>query len=171
MHSLIKKITSLLALLLVSIPFIFSVFSVVKLVIIKGQMSENLESEQLQTLTISKNDAKWVVPGKEILIDGNLFDIKSCRYIQNKLVITGLYDKEEDNLQDHIEKLFHQKENGNSTGNAALLNLFFQTLFIEKNTSFKTYITIRLLKNSNYAFTETLVSATSDILIPPPKAC
>src|SRR5207237_315866 len=118
---------------LVAVPLIFSMISVLKLSIIKGQMSEALRSEKLQTISVAGKDLEWIVPGKEILIGGHLFDVDSYRYLDNKVEITGLYDREEDNLQDHIANMFHQKETGNSTDNAVLLNLFFHTLFIEKN--------------------------------------
>ena len=170
MPSLVKKIASLLALLLVAIPFVFSIFSVVRLAIIKNQVSEKLRSEQLQTVTLSKSDVKWVIQGKEILIGGNLFDVKSCKNLQNNLEITGIYDREEDNLQDHLDRFFHEKEQGNSTNNAVMLNLLFQTWFIEKNTFFQIQIAEILLKKNKYSFTENLVSLNSDIQIPPPKA-
>jgi len=171
MHRTLKKISSLLALLLVAIPLIFSIYTVAKLAIIKCQMSEALESEQLQTITVSESDIKWIIPGKELLIKGNLFDVESYKYTQNKLEIKGLYDKEEDNVQDHVAKMFHQKQEENTADNTALVSLFFQTLFIEKNTFSKSNLAVTIVRKINYSFTEKLVSSNSDILIPPPKTC
>lgn len=170
MHSTVKKITSLLALLLVAIPLIFSIFSVVKLAIIRYQASAALESEQLKVIRVTENDIKWVVPGKEILIRGNLFDVNSWHRTKDGYELTGLYDEQEDNFQAHVAKILHQKPQGNSTTNTVLVTLMFQTLFTEKNAAFQNHMAVILLKKSQYNFTESLVSANSDILIPPPKA-
>jgi uncharacterized membrane protein len=170
MHSLLKKIASLFLLLLVAIPFIFSIFSFTKLAIIKYQVSKALESEQLQTITVAESDAKWIVPGKEILISNNLFDVKSCKRLQDKLRLTGLYDAEEDRSVEQLIKMLHQKKQENSTANTALINLLFQTLFTEKTTFFKPNIPVILSKKLPFSFTESLAAVNADILIPPPKA-
>ncbi len=170
MPNAIKKILSVLTLLLVAIPFMFSVFSVAKLVIIKAQVSKALESEQLQTILVTENDAKWITPGKEILIKGKLFDVESFKCTNNNLEVTGLFDKEEDNLQDHVNNMFHQKQQGNAADSTTLINLIFHILYTEKNTPFKTDMAVILLKKYHFGFSENLVSVNSDIHLPPPKA-
>jgi hypothetical protein len=81
-----------------------------------------------------------------------------------------LFDEQEDNFQAHWVKMWHQKQQGNSTRNTALVTLMFQTLFTEKNAVFQNYRETILSKKNQYSFTENLVFANSDILIPPPKA-
>ena len=132
-------------------------------------MDQALENEQLQTLTVSQSDIKWLHPGKEMLINGRLFDVKSFKQIENTLEIKGLFDEKEESFQQLIISLFHHKQTGNSNTNTAIVNLFFQALFTDKSISFKINREDFLLKKKYFVFAETLVSSNSEILIPPPK--
>lgn len=171
MKTTLRQVSAICLLLLVAVPFLISFFFVIRLCIIKIQVSEDLEYEQLQTITVAESNIKWIVPGKEVLLNGNLFDIKSFKQTGDNLIITGLYDKDEDYLQKHFIKIFHQKQQGNASARATLINLIFQPVFSDKNTFFKEDRETMVLKKTSYRFIENLASANSEILVPPPKAC
>lgn len=170
MNTSLKKLGSIFFLLLIAIPSLFSIFSIVKLAAIKLQASEDLHYEQLRTITIAENDIKWITPGKELLLNGNLFDVKFVKHKNNNLEITGLFDKEEDIFEKYLSKIFNQKQQGNTTTHTMLISLIFQMVFTEKNIYIRQEITSVLLKKNHCSFTEELVSISSDILFPPPKA-
>ncbi len=77
-------------------------------------MKEKLEESITQTITLSKEKLIWVKKGKEIKINGKMFDIKSIETNKNgDYVVSGLYDEQEDKLFASIDKILSQKENAN----------------------------------------------------------
>lgn len=75
-------------------------------------MKERLERELLVSVTLNSGDILWVKKGKEILMDGRLFDIKSLQFNGNSYTFTGLFDDEETTL---VKKMKKQHENGNAS--------------------------------------------------------
>ncbi len=98
-------------LLFVAAPFFLFVVFGVKQKIIQHQMLEQLESASLQTITINKVDITWVKKNKEIIVNGKLFDVKSYTVAGDKIILTGLYDDDEDKLKKEFANLMHQKKN------------------------------------------------------------
>ncbi len=86
-----------------------------------------------------------------------------------KMEITGLYDEEEDNIQEMIAQFFNQNHHGNAATNLAFVNLLFQPLFSEKSIPFENNCKVIFFKKSYYSFTEDLASANPDIVLPPPR--
>lgn len=91
-------------------------------------MEEKLEEDQLVTLeNIPLQHITWVKQGKEILINGRLFDVKDIIEMENGLLsVTGLYDTQE---QEILTKL--QQMNSGEQGNThKLLTGLFQQVYI-----------------------------------------
>lgn len=78
-------------------------------------MKEALEQSLLQDLVIPAAELQWFKPGKEIVVDNQLFDIKSIRYGNDgKAYISGLFDKEESILIYEMKKDWNEQNRNSS---------------------------------------------------------
>ena len=87
-------------------------------------MKEELEKGMLQRITISKDDLHWVEQGKEILVNGKMFDVEDLVHEGNYVTVTGLYDEDETSLISILNRL----QSENSRGNNHLLAAFFKCM-------------------------------------------
>lgn len=91
-------------------------------------MKEELEQSLLQELVIPTGELQWFKPGKEIVVDNQLFDIKSIRYSEDgNAYITGLFDKEETILVYQMKK-DGDEQNRNSSRQVIQLFKMIQSL-------------------------------------------
>ena len=100
-----QKITSffLLAIILAPLSYMFILQS--RQQQIRHRMKEELEQSLVQELVIPTSELQWFKPGKEIVVDNQLFDIKNIRYSEDgNAYITGLFDKEETILVYQMKK-------------------------------------------------------------------
>ena len=68
---------------------------------------EKLETEQLSTIRIPVSELKWYEKGRELFYHNQLFDVESF-YIQNDtIVIRGLTDTRETEIDLAVNKLVH----------------------------------------------------------------
>ena len=132
-------------------------------------MAEALEKRALHTVTIKASDARWISFESEILINGHLFDVESYKQNGNNLQLTGLYDTEEDHLNEQLKNMEQKKSNGNFEY-SLLVNLLSQTFFFENNTVVSKNVFYKTLDQFQFSFDENLYSAFSGIIVPPPKA-
>ena len=132
MYRLKKIITAFVLLLILAIPLFFSVLVLVKQQIAQSQRNEKFSKEILQTITVSTSAIYWVKPGKEILFNGKLFDVKSYTKNCNSLSLTGFFDHKEDKLVQQIVKLALQKnQSGSPFSQPAIKFLFFPAYAIQ----------------------------------------
>ena len=167
MKPAIKKITTLFFILLGIAPLLFIVFTEIKQQRIRHKMKERLESKMLHTVTLSENKVQWIKQGKEILINGRMFDIKRLEHSDNgKIIFTGLYDDDETLLVNRVKK---NQQNDNSTG-GRLLAQFFRLLQVTcDNTSVETF-TLSFSNNNYFPGSEHRpTSPFITILTPPPQ--
>jgi hypothetical protein len=119
-----KKILAYALLLVVAIPLFFSAYFVVKQQLIQQQVKEKMEAVTVQTISIPLTEAQWVKEGKEILIEGKLFDIKSYSISGDNIILNGLFDNEEDELIAKTNNSFQH----NKTNNQPLTQLIAKYL-------------------------------------------
>jgi len=131
-------------------------------------MAEALEQKALHTIITTTDNPTWVSFGKEILIDGHLFDVESYKQTGNNLQLTGLYDTEEDHLNEQLNKIEQQKSKGNSADYTLLISLLFQPFFTENPTLHNNFNFITLNQH-DFSFTKNLCSPALGVIIPPPK--
>ena len=93
----------------VLVPTLYLAFSLTQQRWIKWEMQEKLEKSQLTTLTLSTHSIQWAKKGKEMLIDGKLFDVKSIAVVNGLATIKGLFDEEETSLSKRIDNLLQQQ--------------------------------------------------------------
>ncbi len=149
-----KKILAFLLILLVSAPIFFSVGFTIKQKAIQASMKQQLKSALLQTVVIPLKDVKWIKPGKEILVAGQMFDIKSSTLSANEdyVVFTGLYDEDEQKLHNSL-KDFIQHKNKKTSASDDLLAKFFS-------------LVTTLPPCNNYSFTICKNSILKHVVIP-----
>lgn len=115
--------------LLLAIPLLFSIGFLLKQRFVQMDMQEKLENSSLQTITIPIDQLVWVIPDKEIMIDGKLFDIHSMDRAGKSLIFTGLFDKDEDRIKQQLMTILSKQDNDNKTRENSLLLLLFSTFY------------------------------------------
>lgn len=75
-------------------------------------MKEQLEQQSLQTIRIPEKNVSWIQKGKELIVDGKLFDVKSYKNNGVYVEVTGLYDEMELSLQHRL--IFSQNPEKNA---------------------------------------------------------
>jgi hypothetical protein len=165
--NLYKKIISCALLLLVAAPlFIYAIFCI-KQKIIQVQMQEALEQSSLQTIVINKVEVNWEEEGKEIIINGELFDVKSYNTTTtDSVILTGIYDKEETALIKKVEQLQNQKNKSKTPLDNLVLKFMFTVALLPDKPMQKVYYLIAL--NKFYNYTDALHLQNTDVESPPP---
>ena len=168
MTCLKNKILSFVFICIAAIPVSFCIYFFVRQQVVHHIMAEALEQKALHTITTTTDNATWVSFGKEILIDGHLFDVESYKQTGNNLQLTGLYDTEEDHLNEQLNKIEQQKSRGNSADYTLLISLLFQPFFTE-NPALHNNFYFTTLNQHDFSFSENLCSTDLGVILPPPK--
>ncbi len=168
MRTVLKKIVGSAILLVVAAPLLFSVVLVCRQFQVQREMQEKLETASLQTITLPAANTSWVTPGKEIAIDGKLFDVKAFEYCGNNIRLTGCFDIKEDQLGEYFQKLQPGKDNHSSTQAQLALKYFFFPLFSEKQiaTCHREWLDYN---NCYHSFIEKISDRASLLVTPPPR--
>jgi hypothetical protein len=163
----IKKITTFFFTLLGVAPLLFTIFIVIKQQVIHHKMEQQLESKMLHTIALAESDIHWLKEGKEMLINGRMFDVKTFKNSGiDKVVITGLFDEEETLLVNQVKKQ-HQNDTDNGT---KILAQFFQLLQItHDNTAEENFIPFSPGSNYFQGDESRPASPFITILTPPPQ--
>jgi hypothetical protein len=131
-------------------------------------MEEKLEEEQLTTITIPAHELHWVKEGKEILINNHLFDIETItRLDDGRLVVTGLYDYQEQQLHEQLNHTLH-KSNPAQQQKIAICDWLNQ-LYDDSVSSLST-LTISIRNTEHYFLYHcSLDNRAIRVLTPPPR--
>ena len=117
-----QKTTALFLLVLILAPLSYMFLLQSRQQKIRHRMKEVLEQSLLQELVIPAGELQWFKPGKEIVVDQQLFDIKSIRYSEDgNAYITGLFDKEETILVHEMKK---DRDEQNRNSSSQVIRLF-----------------------------------------------
>ena len=161
-----KRISAYLLLLLAAIPLIYILIVRVQQQSIRHRMKERLEANDLHSVTISENDVHWINNGKELLINGRLFDVWSSHLRNGVYVFSGLYDEEETSFLGQI-----QKDQQNNNGNSKQLAQLFQLLQSFYNNTPEEIVLPENNPGSKFiSGSPALVSQYISIFSPPPQA-
>jgi hypothetical protein len=88
---------------LVTVPQLFIVLLLGFQVYVRHRLEERFEQQTAVNLVLPQSDLVWVKPGREILVNGQMFDIKTIRYEGGKAHIWGIFDEEETEIM-HLLK-------------------------------------------------------------------
>lgn len=109
MPAILKKITVSFLLLCLAAPVFFYAGFVVKQHNIRNGMKKQLKQQLLQTVTVAKKTLVWFDDGKEVSINGKMFDVVSVKEEGSNIILSGLYDTDEDKLHNALDKAMNQK--------------------------------------------------------------
>jgi hypothetical protein len=162
----IHTVTNYFLVFTAAIPFIFLLFILIQQKTIQIKMKEKLEAAALHKVMIHENNIHWLKTGKEILLNGKMFDIHHIELKNNIYNITGLYDEEETTLCELIQK--EQDTNPLRTKHLAFVFQLLDTLF-NNNSSATSFVEKNaVIKLANKALILRKVYIT--IPTPPPQA-
>jgi hypothetical protein len=161
-----KKISASLFILLGFTPLLFIIYTSIKQQEIRQNMKRQLEIKMLHTITLAKKEVHWLKEGKELIINGRMFDVKSFQPAgDGKISFTGLYDDDETSL---VNKVRESQKTGNNTGGKLLAQLFQFLQSSVNNTTEEIFIP-SLHSNSFPGIEQGLASQYITILSPPPQ--
>lgn len=167
MYQLLKKITTLGLALIVAMPLFFTVGILVKQKILQFHRRERLEREGLQTITVPAEKINWIKAGKEVLVDGKLFDVKHFKKHSNQITLTGFFDKEEDSLFDQINQM--AKDNNRSSPFKVIINFLMTPVY---NDTPSIFLQVNLQPDTSpyFSFAERISSRPPGEINHPPGA-
>ncbi len=161
----VKHITSGFMLVLAAMPLVYILFVRFQQQSIRKNMNERLETEVLQTLAVPENNIIWIKKGKEILVNGRMFDIKSTHLQNGVYVFKGLYDERETALLKQLQK---NQQNGSSENKLFVqLFQFLQSFYHNQQPEFAFCENMDF--ENFFAKTPSLHSGFVTILSPPPQ--
>jgi len=162
-----KKLTGLLFILLACTPLLFFVITEIKQQAIQHKMKQQLETKMLQVVVVAENNIQWIKKGKEILINGRMFDIKYIYKGSHGLIVfSGLYDDDETMLVNEVQK---KQQREKKTGNK-LLSYLFQLLQVIPGNPTEEFSKLSIPSNNNFPeFEQRLSTQSIAILTPPPQ--
>jgi len=153
---------------LVAMPLFFSIYALIEKKVIEHRMEERMEVENLQVITIDAASIIWLKKNKEILVNGEPFDIKEIACKGNKLIISGLFDVKEKELRNKI-KAYHNAEGKSDLAKHSSLLLLF-TMYHQANgtanltTPFFVHKKLAPVNNQHK-----ISSLYYDVVTPPPR--
>lgn len=119
------------------------------------EMEEQLEQAALTSLLIPKASFQWYEEGKEILVEGQLFDVESIQEEGDHYLIKGLFDEAEKKIDSQLADLMNKKkEKSNSILFIPLFMQVFQWKLQEWNPErlqHKTYYCLSAINPSPQA--------------------
>jgi len=157
-------------LLLVALPLILSVGLFIKQKVLQFQREQRFETELSQTVIVSAENISWIEEGKEILIDGNLFDVKSVKKSGKNMLLTGFFDEKEESIVKHIKDTEQQKNDSGSPLHQLSLKFSFLPNYKEF-TSFSIQNIWRIISRLFPVYVESVSSMVYPAVAPPPKYC
>lgn len=132
-------------------------------------MEEELENDQLQTISISQSELKWYKLNKEAIVEGKLFDVKKIHQEGNTVILTGLFDEKETEIKNNLGII--RKAESEKKKNSELANHYFSILLFPIRNSIYIPIPYQLTKKSFFAEASCQITSISySIITPPPEA-
>lgn len=163
-----KKNTILIFLLcLVAAPLFFSVYTIIEKKIIEEQMEEKMEHENLQTVTLNAASIIWLKINKEMLINGEPFDVKTITTNGNRVTVSGLFDGKETKLRNQLQA-FNNTSGRSASTNKSLLLMFFTICYHEAGIT-ADHLLFSNKKQTCLIQQDEICNSYNEILIPPPR--
>jgi hypothetical protein len=83
---------------------------------VRHQLKERLGKETPVHLVIPAGELVWVKLGREILVDGKMFDITSIRYEGDTALVTGIFDHKETGIMHGLKRQASPSKNATHLG-------------------------------------------------------
>jgi hypothetical protein len=130
---------------------------------------ERLEKSTLQSFQLNENEIVWERAGKEILINGQLFDVKQMTIKNGIATITGLFDKQEDQIKHTIVLIENKKSNrSENTIPQVLTNLLTPAMV---SASYEDATCLMLINQTDFTInnTDSYSNRFLEVATPPPN--
>lgn len=157
-----KNVIFLFLTLAAAVPVLLSSAWMLRRQVIRFHMQEALEQRRLHTLHLDQ--LTWVEMGHELLIDGQLFDVKDvCHNANGRYTVVGLFDREETELAQLVKK--------ETSGAAATIFLGkIVTMQLSLPVVVDHSLNVPICLRSRYPFfSSDRIDLALPLLIPPPK--
>lgn len=165
-----KQLTAFGLLLMVALPLFFTLGIFIQQQLVQQQREERFKTELLEVVAVKVENVNWIKLGKEVLVDGKLFDVKSFKIKGSNIFFTGFFDSKEEKLVTHIREMQRQKtESGNPLNQIAIKCLFLPNykesavILIQNNWQFIT--------KQFPVYSESTTVMSYPAVAPPPKHC
>ena len=135
--------------------------------IAEHKIFEQLEKGIYKTYSFSRQQVQWIKKDKELLVDGKMFDVKHFSENGELIEMTGLFDNEENSLQEKYLSLVTGKQT-TSPRQLMLLKIFFIPFLAAYSESEETAGCFTPC-NLHHLFNEAAVTAVRCICTPPPE--
>lgn len=123
MHTL-RNIPLLLLLTAFLLATAAPLFLQLRLVLLKHEAEERMEQSLLQTIALPAKEIRWEREGAELRIGQRLFDVESARVNSSNLIVTGVFDDEEMDIEKKLDGFW----NGQEPQQNGFLEKYFQYL-------------------------------------------
>ena len=77
---------------------------------IRQRMQTSLQHETMVTIHLPAADIVWYEEGREIMVNGRMFDIKNCEIKDGFFTATGIYDDDETELVNLLRGLWSERD-------------------------------------------------------------
>lgn len=131
-------------------------------------MEKKLTQESLQTITLEASAVIWLKINKEILINGEPFDVKTITRSGSQITFSGLFDLKEKELKKKLEAYHHSKDRTGSTGRTLLLLLFANYYQVAEPINLNAPVHVNKEKEWQ-KYQDKIHNLYLEILFPPPR--
>ena len=132
-------------------------------------MEERLEQSPVQTITLPIEAVSWINDGKEVILDGKLFDIKSYTVCGNKIILNGLFDNDEDRLIAKMNDTVHKNKDNNSSPLSTLALKFLSQQIYNEPALFSFNCSWKIIDKLSVTYNTATHEAHYVLIVPPPK--
>ena len=166
--NLTRKCLTALMLALIMMPAIYSIYFQLCQQLIRLEMWERIEGEVSTELVIHSSKLDWVEKGREIRVNGVMFDVKSVKKIGDSLKITGEYDHKESSLLREMELIEETQEEEDQQSNS--IQVLIQVMDDSMSHYFAALIPCNLSVSKRFHTESTLPTVFLNTISPPPKS-
>ncbi|HSF46118.1 MAG TPA: hypothetical protein VLA58_08900 [Chitinophagaceae bacterium] len=107
-----KKVIPLILLtILASAPLLMPAYFMISRSIARHEMLEKLENQNLVSVQVPASEFQWYEEGREIIINGKMFDVKSIELSHGVYFVTGLFDEKETQLKQALQNNLEDQQN------------------------------------------------------------
>ena len=110
MTKLARNIILLTAMTAMLLPSLYSNLLQLERCVAKIIAHEKLETQNLETIRIAAIDLQWYEEGRELVYNDQLFDVESFHIQNDTLIIRGLTDTMETEIDVAVNKLVHNSD-------------------------------------------------------------
>ncbi len=146
----------------VMLPFI----TMIRESIVRWEMKEALEKEELITIFADPKEVIWEEEGKECRINRSLFDVKDVEKINGRYKLKGLYDVREKEIEEQLANMNGKENKQQSSTISKIFNLrYLNNEASNLPAKIFTFVELNLLIDHNDNYHHPYLSITN----PPPE--